>query len=326
MLTKKRVLRILTCLLLISALFVTGCAKKSGEQENGPNPVTETDRLVETLVREQSLYLNCIALEGLASYSLTKILYEQPSIKENIVFEYTIFNDWNLIFKAIENNEASLAIVPFKMAIEMLLNTDTYQLAGAVKGNSHVMLGASKWDEIIGKEIVIYDPSGLNGKFETTADRLAFKLEQMNIYRDKDYTVSYTQKLELPTGNQIFAMEDIYLKLDIFAQVGPYLSLDESDDYQLALLIDKSIVEINPDIIRSFADEYYRACAWLSSYPERAIAYSEQLKITSEKIPARGLYYFKASKIIDPIVDMLMVLGYDEYSIERIEKSIYTFD
>jgi hypothetical protein len=196
-------------------------------------------------------------------------------------------------------------------------------MVGVVKGNSHVMLGASKWDQIIGKEIVIYDPSGLNGQFDTTLDRLAYKLESMRIFKDQDYTVSYTQTLEGPDNGKIFMVEDVYLRLEQFENSGPYLSLDESDDYQLALLMEKSIVEINPDIVMSFVEEYYRACAWLSSYPERALAYSEQLKTTSEKIPARSLYYFDASKSIEPIVDMLEALGYEDASIERIEQSIY---
>ena len=215
------------------------------------------------------------------------------------------------------------SIVPFKMAVEMLLQTDAYQMVGAVKGNSHIMLGASKWDEIIGNEIVIYDPSGLNGQFSTTLERLEYKLEKMNIYKDLDYQVSFTQELGMPKGDKIFMIEDVFLRLDEFESVGSYLSLDESDDYQLALLIEKSIVEINPDIVSSFVDEYYRACAWISSYPERAIAYSEQLKTTIENIPARSLYYFDANKSIKSIMDMLKALGYDDASIKRIEQSIY---
>lgn len=309
--------------LLVIILVATGCSQPIESQDETSSTPVETESISSTLNREQSLYFNCIAFEGLPSYSLTKILYEQPQIKENIVFEYAIYTDWNLIFDAIEKSEASLAIVPFKMAIDMLLETDDYQMVGAVKGNSHVLLGASKWDEIIGSEIVIYDPSGLNGQFETTLERLEYKLEKMNIYKDQDYQVSFTQDLTMPKGDKIFMIEDVYLRLDKFESVGPYLSLDESDDYQLALLIEKSVIEINPDIVSSFVDEYYRACAWISSYPERAIAYSEQLKTTTEKIPARFLYYFDASKSIESIVDMLTALGYDEATIRRIEQSIF---
>ncbi|HSN66431.1 MAG TPA: hypothetical protein VLS94_07305 [Fusibacter sp.] len=310
-------------LLITIILILSGCSQPIENQEESSSTPVTSESISSTLNREQSLYFNCIAFEGLPSYSLTKILYEQPQIKENIVFEYTIYTDWNLIYNAVEKSEPSLAIVPFKMAIDMLLETDDYQMVGAVKGNSHVLLGASKWDEIIGSEIVIYDPSGLNGQFETTLERLEFKLEKMNIYKDQDYQVSYTQDLTIPNDDKIFMIEDVYLRLDAFEAVGPYLSLDESDDYQLALLIEKSIIEINPDIVSSFVDEYYRACAWISSYPERALAYSEQLKTTTEKIPARSLYYFDASKNIEPIVDMLTALGYDEATIKRIEQSIF---
>ncbi len=320
----KSVLLIFLAVLIVTSItIITGCSKPNQTQLENPITTIGSEGITGTLIREQSLYFNCIAFEGLPSYSLTKILYEQPQIKENIVFEYTIYNDWNLIFKAIESSEASIATVPFKMAVEMLLKTDDYQMVGVVKGNSHVMLGASKWDEIIGSEIVIYDPLGLNGQFESVLDRLEYKLEKMNIFKDTDYVVSYTQELKMPKGNKIFMVEDIYLRQDNFKEIGPYLSLDESDDYQLALIIEKSIIEINPDIVSSFVEEYYRACAWLSSYPERAIAYSEQLKTTTEKIPARSLYYFDASKSVKPIVDMLLVLGYDEASVDRIEQSIY---
>lgn len=316
-------LQLFSFFFLTIILIATGCSQPIETEEERSSTQVASESISSTVNREQSLYFNCIAFEGLASYSLTKILYEQPQIKENIVFEYTIYTDWHLIFNAIEKSEPSLAIVPFKMAVEMLLETDEYQMVGAVKGNSHVLLGASKWDEIIGNEIVIYDPAGLNGKFETTLERLENKLEKMNIYKDQDYQVSYTQDLTMPTGDKIFMIEDVYLRLEAFESVGPYLSLDESDDYQLALLIEKSIIEINPDIVSSFVDEYYRACAWISSYPERALAYSEQLKTTTEKIPARSLYYFDASKNIEPIVDMLTALGYDEATIKRVEQSIF---
>ena len=316
-------LHLISFFLLTIILIATACSQPIETQEENSSTPVASESISSTLNKEQSLYFNCIAFEGLPSYSLTKILYEQPQIKENIVFEYTIYTDWHLIFNAIEKSEPSLAIVPFKMAVEMLLETDDYQMVGAVKGNSHVLLGASKWDEIIGSEIVIYDPSGLKGQFETTLERLEYKLEKMDIYKDQDYQVSYTQDLSIPDGDKIFMIEDVYLRLDAFEAVGPYLSLDESDDYQLALLIEKSIIEINQDIVSSFVDEFYRACAWISSYPERALAYSEQLKTTTEKIPARSLYYFDASKNIEPIVEMLTALGYDEATIKRIEESIF---
>ena len=120
-------LHLISFFLLTIILIATACSQPIETQEENSSTPVASESISSTLNKEQSLYFNCIAFEGLPSYSLTKILYEQPQIKENIVFEYTIYTDWHLIFNAIEKSEPSLAIVPFKMAVEMLLETDDYQ-------------------------------------------------------------------------------------------------------------------------------------------------------------------------------------------------------
>lgn len=120
--------------ILFTTILFSGCQSNIdlGEPLNedvvksGPNSMVS---------REQSLYFNCLATDGLAAYSLMQLIYDQPEITENVMIEYTLYSEAYLTKTDIDKKKDNFAVLPFELAIETLLRHDTYKLVGVVKTN-----------------------------------------------------------------------------------------------------------------------------------------------------------------------------------------------
>ena len=124
----------LVCLLGCIILMVTGC------QNNLDSNIPKKDEVVKSgtnsmISREQSLYFNCLATDGIAAYSLLQLLYEQPKIMESVMVDYTLYSEDYLTKTDIDKKKDNFAILPFELAIDTLLRHDTYKLVGVVKNN-----------------------------------------------------------------------------------------------------------------------------------------------------------------------------------------------
>ena len=312
-------------LIIILAFVLTSCKASNTESEVTSN---EDEVASDELINDntENLSVTCAASEGLASYSLTKLLYEQPDLLEGVVLDYTLFNDLPKLKEALSLSEPSIAVLPFTLAVEALNQTEDYRLLGVVKGNNHLILGIQSLSDVKGKAIKVYDPSGFEGVYSSSIKRLRHSLALNSMVLDRDYTLSFVDKMEdmIPTeDNQLIMIEEVYLKYDEFKSFKSYVTLDETEDYQLAVIVLNAIDEVYPDLAGAFEKKYYESCLWLSASPDEAVAYANQINTTKTSMPVRSMYYFAANKCIDQIKQMLDWLGYRQEVKDLVEKRLY---
>ena len=315
--------------LVMGTILLTGCLKSKQITEINLSTEIESETITNALDRDQSVYFNCISTEGISAYSMTKVLYEQPEIKNNVIFEYSIYNDRDLIYEALENDKINIGIFPFKLAADILNDYDHYRMVGVVKAENHVLLGVSNLLDLKGKEIIVFDPSGFDGQFMTTLNRLNYELGKINVYFGKDYTYKTVQSIDETkeiNENQVILVEAKAIELDMYESFRiseNYFEIDESNDYQLALLAEDSIIEIYPEIVSDFVDVYQLSCLWLSAYPDRAQAYASQLNLTDLLFNEKSFYYFDAQKSTKTIKNLLTVCGYNDLENQKILNLIH---
>ena len=314
------IMLIFTLLMLLS-----GCELKKNNIEG---QIIESQPTNESLQKynEDVVSITCASSEGLASYSLTKLLYEQPMLLEDVVIDYTLYNDLPKLKEALSSSEPSIAVLPFTLAIEVLSKSEDYRLLGVVKGNNHVILGIKSLTDVKGNAIKVYDPSGFKGLYSSSIKRLTHDLALKGMVLDRDYTLSYVDKMEdmvQTQTNQLLMIEEVYLGYEEFDAFSSYVTLDEVEDYQLAVIILNATDEVYPELASSFENTFYKSCLWLSAYPERAVAYANQLNTTQTNMPVRSMYYFAAYRSTGQIIQMLDWLGYRQEIKDSVEKWVY---
>ncbi len=319
--------KIIFFFLICMAISLVACSPDS-EIVSTQNTDDYTLRISNSIFGEetQNVYITCAAAEGLSAYSLTKILYEQPILEEGITLDYKLYNDVESLKEALENKEPSIAVLPFTLAIETLITQDDYKLLGVAKGNNHLLLGIQSLYDVQGKSIKVYDPSGYQGVYSSSIKRLTHDLALKGLILDRDYTLSYIDTMEnmvQTSANDLLMIEEVYLDNPKFEQYNNYVTLDEVEDYQLAVIVQRDAYEVYPDLVATFSNAYYRACIWLSANPERAVAYAMQIDTTQTTMPVRSIYYFNADKSINQILQMIDWLGYRQNVKERISNSVY---
>lgn len=125
-------LKWLVAFLLCVSLLLSGCTSKN-------TPITTTKEEViksgpsNIVSKEQSLYFNLLATDGLAAYSLVKLLYEQPDIEDGVKIEYILFTQEYLTKTDIDKRKDTFAVLPFEMAIQTMIRIENYKLVGVVK-------------------------------------------------------------------------------------------------------------------------------------------------------------------------------------------------
>ncbi len=318
----------LMLLILIFTFILSGCQQTNKENEV---KVVEDENTSEAVLinTDDVVSITCAASEGLASYSLTKLLYEQPELAKGVVLDYTLFNDLPRLKDALSTSEPSIAVLPFTLAVEVLTKSEDYRLLGVVKGNNHVILGINSLSDVKGKVIKVYDPSGFKGIYSSSIKRLTHDLALKGMVLDRDYTLSYIDKMEdmvQINEEQLMMIEEVYLNYDEFKSFSSYVTIDESEDYQLAVLVLNALDEVYPELAQSFANTYYKSCLWLSAFPDRAVAYANQINTTQTSMPVRSMYYFSANRSIGQITQMLDWLGYRMEVKEAVEKLLYQAD
>lgn len=310
-------------------MILAGCSNKKLTNQSEMTTEIEPSTAPSVLDRDQSVYFNCITTDGLSAYSLTQVLYEQPEIKKSIIFEYSIYNNYELIKSAFVSDKVNIAILPFKLATDLLLEFDNYKLLGVVKGENHILVGISSYVELYGKEIVIFDPSGFDGAFMTTIERIQYETNLLGINYGEDYTVKIVKTIEEMNSlkeSQVGLIDFHTLNLEmfkVFKDSNLFVEIDESEDFQIAVLMKDSIIDIYPDVATSFIEVYYRSCLWLSAYPERAKAYATQLNLTKLLYEDKTFYYFDASDEQKTLENLLLVIGYNTLESQKIMNLIY---
>ena len=320
---KKSILLFMIILLIMTPL--AGCMKvnTSGNPEQTTEMPTEES---DASTRQQMLFFSIYALDGLASFALTQMIYEQPVIKKEVQVEYTLFQDSPLLSEGILNDEASMALIPFKMAIDILKQSNKYKLIGVVRTGQYHLIGANQFDELKDKTIVLYDPSKSNGQHATCDELLKTKLAELGLNEGEDYALNYesdaSKLVEVDEQTVLMVDETVIDKLKIDDTKGRLILKDESD-FSLAMLINQSVVLIYPDVVSSLIEKFSQSCVWLSNNTEQVETYAEQLDRTYSQAPSYSYTYFDAETNWTEIKRLIEIMGYTEETIMTVKQNLY---
>lgn len=122
----------LVSILLYISLMLSGCTSNDAPIETTKEDVVKAG-LSNIVSKEQSLYFNLLATDGLAAYSLVKLLYEQPEIEDGVKLEYILFTQEYLTKTDIDKRKDNFAVLPFELAIQTMIRIENYKLVGVVK-------------------------------------------------------------------------------------------------------------------------------------------------------------------------------------------------
>lgn len=323
----KKSILLLTLIILLANTQV-GCMKASNSgmtELTTEIPTEESD----ASTRQQMLFFSIYALEGLSSFALTQMIYEQPVIKKEVQVEYTLFQDSTLLSEGILNDEASMALVPFKMAVDILKQSDKYKLIGVVRTGEYHLIGVNHYEDLKGKTIVLYDPSKSNGQHLTSDELLKLKLSELDLNEGEDYSLNYesdTSKLVLNDEQTVLMIDETVVdKLKISQEISRMALSDESD-FSLAMLINQSVVLIYPDAVSSLIEKFSQSCEWLSSNSEHMETYAEQLDRAYTKAHSYSYSYFDAESNWIEIKRLIEILGYTEETVMTVKRNLYLND
>lgn len=323
---KKSILLLTIMILVINIL--AGCTKSSNSgvaQQTTEIATEESD----ASTRQQMLFFSIYALEGLSSFALTQMIYEQPVIKKEVQVEYTLYQDSTLLTEGVLNDEASMALVPFKMAVDILKQSDKYKLIGVVRTGKYKLIGVNRIEDLKGKTIVLYDPSKSNGQHLTCDEVLKAKLAELNFNEGEDYSLNYeadTSKLVLNDEQTVLMVDETVVdSLKINRDIN-HIALSDESDFSLAMLINQSVVLIYPDAVSSLIEKFSQSCEWLSSNPEHLETYAEQLDRAYTQAPSYAYSYFDAESNWIEIKRLIEIMGYTDETIMTVKRNLYLND
>lgn len=123
--------RIIGVIIIILGMLLMGCEKQTspdtlGVTEELSTFVTEANRST----WDENLYFSCVASDGIAAFSLTWLIYQQPLIEKNVVFDYVVYEDESKLVYALEDERKSVVILEMMDAIEVLRENEDYALVG----------------------------------------------------------------------------------------------------------------------------------------------------------------------------------------------------
>ena len=172
---------------ILIVLVLSGCAVQTGvEMDQEP----ENIELPAPLDMDQSVYFSMATLEGISAMSISRLIYEQPDIYENVAFEYKVFTDELIFDDTLLNEGFDFVCVPFEKGIDILLRTKGYILYAIMENQStesqNIELALlvkqstqNIYPEVVGTFFSTYYKASIWANDHL--DRVTFYLEQLEI-------------------------------------------------------------------------------------------------------------------------------------------------
>jgi len=118
-------------LILLFGLLLIGCEKQTSPDTFGVTEELSSIASVEDRSEwDENLYFSCAAGDGIAAFSLTSLIYQQPMIEKNIVFDYVVYEDESKLASALEDGSKSVVILDLLDSIDILRNNADYSVVG----------------------------------------------------------------------------------------------------------------------------------------------------------------------------------------------------
>jgi NitT/TauT family transport system substrate-binding protein len=261
---------------------------------------------------------------------MIKMVYEQPEIMENVNVEYNIVNSTDLIAFELMGEKVDLAIVPINLVAKLYNKGIPYKLLSVnTHGNLYVVTTEDihSWEDLKGREIYSFG-QGL-------VPDLMFKYlaTQNGLDPEADFNITYL------SGTAEIAPTFLSGKATVMLMPEPVLSVVKSKDMSFDILLDlqneyetvtgtsngfpqaglivkSTLLEENPEFVKSFLKEVESSTAWVNENPELAGDYMEEMAlgipkaIIKEALPGLNIEYVSAENSqvdVDRLLNILLV-------------------
>lgn len=118
-------------LILLFGLLLMGCEKQTSPDGFGVTEELSSVAPIENRNEwDENLYFSCAAGDGIAAFSLTSLIYQQPLIEKNVVFDYVVYEDESKLASALEDGSKSVVILDLQDSIGILQKNEDYSVVG----------------------------------------------------------------------------------------------------------------------------------------------------------------------------------------------------
>lgn len=121
----------ISILILLVGVLLVGCEKQTSPDTFGVTEELSSVAPIEDRSEwDENLYFSCAAGDGIAAFSLTSLIYQQPLIERNIVFDYVVYEDDSKLASALEEGSKSVVILDLQDSVDILRKNVDYSLVG----------------------------------------------------------------------------------------------------------------------------------------------------------------------------------------------------
>lgn len=118
-------------LILLVGVLLVGCEKQTSPDGFGVTEELSSVAPIEDRNEwDENLYFSCAAGDGIAAFSLTSLIYQQPLIEKNVVFDYVVYEDESKLASALEDGSKSVVILDLQDSIGILQKNEDYSVVG----------------------------------------------------------------------------------------------------------------------------------------------------------------------------------------------------
>lgn len=313
------------CMLLFVSFLLVGC--ESGKTDPTTDAYNKSGEETETVTKDNKLELEVIVPSGSPAISMVKMMQEQPALGEDVDIDYEVVASTDALKAKVIAGEADIAIVPTNLASILYNKGINYQLAAtSVWGNLYLVSDTplSSTSELANETIYLFG-QGLSPDIIFT-----YLLEHIGINKADDLDITYLQGateiaplfltgeahvalIPEPMLTKVKAKKDVTIIVDLQEEWKNVTGQDTSYP-QASLIVNKELIENNPEVLNSFLDMYENSINWVNENPAQAGEYSEGLELGLEKavveasIPQSNMMYREAKEAKDAINIYLEVL------------------
>lgn len=277
---KKSILIFLLCL-----VFLVGCQTRNTVVETEPVKIE-----VETQILDQDpINMKFAMTSGTISYFGVKLLYEQPTMGHDILWEYELYYSQNILKRNMLEGKIDVALIPMELALQIIELDAPYKLVGIASTEKPVVISKNPiedFSEIKRQNVhVFYDQLHFFNAYLTYLNLESSDINTV-LWTDEDAMITAFSE-----GRIEYAMLSAAQYKRLSAQnINAHLISETSrlieEEIGLArgiptgvLVVRSLIAEEYPELIQRIETELTISDVWLKRNTESARVYAQQLEI-----------------------------------------------
>jgi len=270
------------------AITLSGCTGRNSSIQSIEEPAS-----AETQVSPDAFKINIGSLKGPTSIGMIKLHEEKPSLGENIVSNYEIVANPDIMISKMLSGEIDIAALPTNVAVKLYNKGLDYKLTAIIGyGVLYILkqdIEIATWQDLKNKKINVIS------KGSTPDIILRFLMEKNNLKSgsdvELDYSLEQTELSQLLIANKIniaiLPEPFVTMILEKNDAVGIVFDIEKewkkvTGDQPLpmsCLVVNTKLIGNNRDAVDTFLNQYRQSINWVNNNPDEASSLIEKFKI-----------------------------------------------